>query len=151
MNKLIPIILIVFSYSMSNDTLTISSEWNVINFINLSNKEKLDTLLFIQNQYDESRISFSKYTIEVQNIINVDGDSLTVELVDHWWWNNPQRPVEISRFHSGKILNQKEPSLRETFFINEIIAIKVIQQKSPMVRFLPVFLIILFMKAFGLF
>ena len=73
MNRLIPIILFAFSYSTSIDTLTISSEWNVINFIKLSNDEKLDTLLFIQNQYDESLISFSKYTIEVQNIINVDG------------------------------------------------------------------------------
>ena len=92
----------------------------------------------------------SKYWLEIENIISINEDSITVELVDDWWWNKPKQPVFNNRSPIESMTDQSEASYSEVIAIEDITAIQLIKEKPLILLLLPGILVLVLMKSFGL-
>ena len=99
---------------------------------------------------DEVIIYLSKYSLEIENIISINEDSIKVELIDDWWWNKPKQPVFNNRSPIESMTDQSEASYSEVIAIEDITAIQLIKEKPLILLLLPGILVLVLMKSFGL-
>ena len=133
------------------------SGYTIIDFEKLTNDEKLTSLNSAKINELSVVIFSDNQSIEIQDIITIHEDRIEVELLNHWWWNQPR-----SR-HS--IVKQKIAPLESTpgelvssnpkvIFIDNIIAIKIEEEKSALGSLslvFPIILTLLIMFSLGLF
>jgi len=152
MYKIIPFLLFAFSFPITTDSLLIQSE-SIIDLRNLNYNEKVDTLRFIKKQSNKIIIYLSDYKLEAQNITLIGTDSIEVELMDSWWWNKPKQPV---LYHTNKspieslVKHIDEPSYREMFSIQDIIAIHIIKKNLFIIVGIPAFMLLSVIGLFGM-
>ena len=153
MYKFVLIVLFTLSYSVETASTRVQSRSVIIDFRKLNYNEKIDTLSFIKAQSNKLIIHFLHQSLEVQNIISIDRDSVEVELLDSWWWNKPKQPI---LYHSNKSPIKSidehinEPSYSRMLPMQAIIEIQIIQKKPLIILLLPALVVIVVMGFFWL-
>jgi len=148
-NFLIPL-LFSLSFSQNSDSIYFQSTSKFVDLRKMNNNEKVAILMSINNNYNEYVIYCTSYSLEVQNIINVDRDSVEVELLDYWWWNKPIEPVFYNASPIERMTKKNQPSFIKKLAIQDIIAIKILLKKPLFIFVLPVLLVLFIMKSIGL-
>ena len=146
MFKLIPILVLfnlILGYEFSAEDTN-----SIINFNKLNYKQKIDTLLFLQNQSNKIIINFSSYRQNVEMIIAIINDSLKIELLNAKFssLNNQQSISKNNRTN----LYEKNTSNSKMISINDIQTINIINNPPWYISLLPIFLTIAILQMFGM-
>ena len=150
MSKLILIIILSLSFSIASDSIKVQFSEKLIDFQDLNLKGKIKTLKIIKKKSNKFIIYLPKYSLEIENIISIKEDSIKVELLDDWWWNNPKQPVFNNRSPIESLTDQTEASYSKMILIADITAIQLIKEKPIILLLLPGLLVLLIMRTFGL-
>ena len=150
MSKVILIIILSLSFSIASDSIKVQFSEKLIDFQNLSLKEKVKILRVIKKKSNKFIIYLPKYSLEIENIISIKEDSIKVELLDDWWWNKPKQPVFSNRSPIESLADQSEANYSRVIPIEDITAIQLIKEKPLILLLLPGLLVLVLMKTFGL-
>ena len=154
MKKYIPCLIFTFLFSqtdvMSVEMINVESGAILIDMSNLDVNEKKDLFTSLRKKTNKFIFHSRNYSLEVQKIVLMHGDSVKVELLDSWWWNRPKKPLFYNVSSMKSIASINEPSHQKTIDLHDIIAVQVLKKNSINVLTFPLLIVVILMELLSL-